>query len=459
MSAIRVPKDSIIKDLFLNLIDKAVALWKKMDVRTSSGAKLEFLSFLYERDFFEKVKELAEFEILCDNLRHEITYIDNYILPEEFINKALRDYLLVAGRRDQDSEDFYEEPAGKDEAIRLLLEDVYIQIPPNRGIVWISGILPQKTVIELNERTRIRRATRFELRAMEQDSERYWGWEIPEKALLPLQLPAVQSAYMIEVKVNQDSSPALLDFLEYPRKPLDTKIVESLLISFRLLWDAPFSIDSSYFLIQDRSVRKGHIRNEFRQGTRLMNLIDGDEDTQYRDRQQLVFDSDEQKHLTTFWNNYLEFSDSPRASIHTDFERAILRFNQSYTEPYLEDVALDLALALETITHTSGKPLSYLAAMLASPSSDISTIQERISKFNGLRNRVAHGTTLSIVDTNLVKNIEEIVRMCLRNIVHLHPHIIKRNHDLVSILNESLLNCETRSEIIDKIPEWSRKLE
>ncbi len=456
MSSIKVPKKNIIEDLFLSLIDKAVALWKEMDVRTSRGIKLEFLSFLYEPDYFEKVKELAEFENLCDNLQREITYFDDYLLQKEAIIKALRDYLLVAGRRDQDAVAFYEEPAGKDEAVRLLLEDVYLQIPPNRGFVWISGILPQKTVIEINERTRIRRATRFELRALEQDSERFWNWELPEKALLPIHLPAVQSAYMIEVEVNQDSSSAVLDFLKSPRKPVDTKIVESLLTSFRLLWDAPFSIDSSYFLIQNGSVGRGYIRNEFRHGSRLLDLIDGDEDTQYRDRQQLLFDTDEQKHLTTFWNNYLKFSDSPRASIHTDFDRAILRFNQSYTEPYLEDVALDLALALEAIIRTGWQSLPYLAAILVSPSSDISVIQDTIAKFNLLRNKVAHGTTLSLSDVEMVRNTEDIVRTCLRNIVHLYPFIKKKEQKLGKILNNCLLNCEARDEIVNKIPDWSR---
>jgi hypothetical protein len=37
----------------------------------------------YERDSFEKVKESAEFENLCDNLQHEITYFDDFFYREK----------------------------------------------------------------------------------------------------------------------------------------------------------------------------------------------------------------------------------------------------------------------------------------------------------------------------------------------------------------------------------------
>ena len=122
---------------------------------------------MYEPDCIVEIKKLTTFQKLIDTLVKEISYYDDLWAEIEAIEEALMDYLLVAGRQEHDRENYYDEPAGKDEAIRLLLEDTYISIPQNRGFIWISGLLPMSFIIQIDDKTRIRRATRFELRAME----------------------------------------------------------------------------------------------------------------------------------------------------------------------------------------------------------------------------------------------------------------------------------------------------
>lgn len=453
-----VPEESNLAGQFMDLIYKAVSLWQEKDLRTSRGTKLQFLSFLYENECIKEVMKLAIFQTMVEELKREIVYYEDMIHEKRPIVEALKDYLLVAGRPDHDQANYFDEPAGQDEAIRLLLEDTYLRIPPNRGFVWISGIQPTFFVSQINEKIRIRRATRFELRAMELESRNpFWDWELPERALLPAFLPAVQSAYMIEIEMEPDSVP---DIGEMRNNPPSTATVENLLSCFRLLWDSPFSLDSSFFLTQTESHHtsaRQQIRREFTHSHEMLKFIDGHEHPTFRHRSKLVYGSIEHRRLAGFWKEYCAFRNDPRGEVHRDFERALLRYNQSFTEIYAEDVTLDLALALEALIRTGGQPLSYLAATLSAPDSDISLIQNLLSKFILLRNRVAHGTTITPEDFDIVRPIEQIVRACIRHVVFLAPLILDERRGLRTMLDSCVMDCSKRNELAERIPDWSRK--
>lgn len=454
-----MPEESNLAEQFMDLIYKAVSLWQEKDLRTSRGTKLQFLSFLYEKECIEEVTKLAIFQTMVEELKREIAYYEDMIHEKGPIVEALKDYLLVAGRSDHDQANYFDEPAGQDEAIRLLLEDTYLCIPPNRGFVWISGIQPTTFVSQINEKIRIRRATRFELRAMESKSRNpIWDWELPERALLPTFLPAVQSAYMIEMEMEPDSIP---NIWESRNNLPSTATVENLISCFRLLWDSPFSLDSSFFLTQTEprhTSTKQRIRREFTHSHEMLKFIDGHEHPTFRHRSKLVYGSMEHRTLAEFWKEYCAFGNGPRGEVHRDFERALLRYNQSFTEIYAEDVTLDLALALEALTRARGQSLSYLAATLSAPDSDISSIQDILSKFIVLRNRVAHGTTITPKDIDTVRTVEQIVRACLRHVVFLRPLILDERRTLRTMLESCVMDCDKRNELAERIPDWSRKL-
>jgi hypothetical protein len=315
----------------------------------------------------------------------------------ELARSAVSDYLLLAATRNYFSGSLFN---GEDisDVCKLLIDDISLEWYECRVYGLISGIYMNDQVVQIDGSTRLRRATKFEIRAMLQESSFENIGNLDADLRNITQYPSFH-VYVLESQVSPEDptnprkvSSGLIDPL------MDS--LENLIMMLRVIcgkgvgtrlmkigcWvdtSAVFNTRRPFYEVAPCDL----MRSITMSGTSLSVFPSTHE-----------VDSHAVDMIRVVWNHYTVLKENAPSFL-THHLRSTIRYTQSLNERYLEDRFIDLAVSVETLAWSGGERAAGLISSLLGVETTEEKIREDLNWLFEERNHVAHGGRLSIDTT------------------------------------------------------------
>ena len=482
-----------LEDLFLGLVSYVRELWRH-DARAFNES---IRPFLYEPHEVEYIKKLEPFEEFSRSLEsHIIPNVKMFpafqFRKEDILTGTILDYLYVAAtgnRRDRlRGVDLMFQEDAVSEALHLLVEDSRMDHMPNRVFTWVHNLALQVPVLEVTESVRFRRATRYEIRMMKEDP--VLDWTLPPDAVPYPKYSALWHAksipnlFFVEIALDELSDsdiqskdedvPVVHDLLQVSAEHIDVGVplsdeyvqrcrdlVRDAVLCIRLVTGNLAGASRNFFIVHnkpDLSISLRPNRPEVVYIPTLPVFLDGSRSGMEVPHGTFTPDSDEISHLSETWKAYRELiGQVKKKRFCDDLARAAVRYNQSFAEPYTEDLVIDLAVSTEILCKSPGDKADYRVAMAVSSRSSLTENQRCVVDFFKLRDAAVHGDKLGRKDVITVKRMMTIVRAFIRNSIFVLSKgtIPSDKHGFRNLLDACVVSCEGREGLTALIPEWS----
>ncbi len=408
------------------------------------------------------------FDILVNSV-HQILP-RSYLHEKELVRSALADYLLLAATKSHISREIFKEEDISDVS-DLLIEDIGLEWYECRVFALISGISMINQVVQIDGDTRIRRATRFEVKVILEESK-FDNQEIVEIDLLNAMRYVNAHIYVLESKVSPEepSNPRNIS-----SRLIDPSFdsLENLIMMFRVFCGIGVGthlLKIGCWVDTSRNFGTRHPSHEVAPCELMRSItMSGKSLSIYPTTYEL--DSQLLEKIREMWNHYNTMTDTAPYFL-SHFMRAVIRYGQSLNERYLEDKFIDLVLCLETILLIRGRNAAVRGSVLLGTETTEEKIKEDLNWLYDERNQVAHGGRLSIDDTlgnhnrgwdevddefkNKLRRVEIIIRDIIMASIFVAKEIDEETEGerTASLLLKSIDDESSKKEICQRIPQW-----
>ncbi|MHA2236103.1 MAG: hypothetical protein ACXADH_05250 [Candidatus Kariarchaeaceae archaeon] len=471
--------------IFRKLTDDFKDIWER-----DYSSKIEnYISRLERKGAFDivyfiysipEIEELDSFSNLKNLVSEKLRqgFLRKY---ERESSDALIDYLVISVTNNEISYDNLFSQEGFDLAFQLLLEDTIVEGKVNHGKALLSGIELENQIIEVSNNYRLRRLTRFEIEYYKSSLRSFF---IPQYAAEPFDYHKVNNAYILEhlsnapYEMDEKEKAFRRDFnerlkektsldivFEIPKEYADsisTNEVDGLIhifvSCFRLIWGFDVGIHWIYYNIEGfftsgspfSSQKWGHVPPE---------LIA----SQQIHPKRVSLNSDDLNQIKEFWEVFGLFDQILDGTTLKYFNKALMRFNRSFTERDFEDAILDLAICLEILTSGAKSMTSFLLAPFVSYQDDVEKVEKEISDFDRVRNSIVHGSVSGVEKKDLEQWTaigRKLASACLRNFIY-YVTLLQSHEDpkgkrgIRNTLDACSVSLTRRIWLWRNIPSWS----
>ncbi|MBS3795284.1 MAG: hypothetical protein KGY80_10325 [Candidatus Thorarchaeota archaeon] len=398
------------------------------------------------------------------------------------IQSAIIDYLLISVTNNERNYNSLFSKEGFEKALKLLLEDIELEVSPNRGIALLSGVECEDPIYEFSENIRLRRATRFEIRSISTSPLK--PLHISQRIAEPFHFGKVQHGYFLEYHsdepfmIDDDEITFMTDFLNNFKKRYDLDVsfdmpqdckdgfstneadgfLHDFLSAVRLVW----RFDIGLYWILYRSKRQSNPNSTYH--SRKYGSVKPEFLTprSHKPRTKQI-GTIHLPRIRSFWNSLRLFRKNIDIITEKYFNKALMRFNRSFLVRDSEDAIMDLAIGFEILTSGAKGMTSYILAPFVSYEGDLQDVEEEISSFIGVRNRIVHGSVQSVEKKDLDRWVsigQKIVAASLRNFVFYSEKIgasekPKGKRGIRNTLKSCAISLTRRKWLRKKVAAWS----
>jgi len=444
---------------FQELVRKLSSLLenKALEIQNSINYLLPFRSIIrLENIQREIVKPLCR-ELLGDLLT--IVQVKPFdVTDDDWIEKALLDYISLADPFFVFSDSWKPTEKSIEKATMLLVEDLDTYVPAKRALTIVDKVILEKPIIDLDDKHRIRRLTRFELYMMKQDAI-FQYLNVSDGVFSHDELETV---YIIEYFLPDDIETRSLIQSNEPRESI-ANALQNVLMGLRLFRNSEVSISDIWVQVWDsrgRFITMIDTRPELKKGgfptwtySRMLNIPSRGMTPPLRLPVELGGESIEQ--LRRFWNLFSEFRTStPYTRFQESYQIALFQYNKLISEDSPDTAANVLSSAIDAFGRKDTNRSSYyhLINLLAHGSSE-----ERISRIINLyqtevRNKIEHGERIDEENYSTLYEMGNIFRAALSYAIFLFDRFG------VFPTRESFYKYveEYKDEIPSIIPNWAQ---
>lgn len=446
-----------ISEYLSELIGETVDLWKSHieEQMQKTGHHLMFCDFPFPDFFLSGAGDIPSFRKLQKTVRPLVSF-SSFWVPEgvDLVVAGLIDYVVYAAPLPLSREST---PSKNDisMACKLLLEDLQLETPPNRGFAIVSNLSLEAPVIELTDFLRLRRLSRFEIRAMKTDGG-YCAVNFPEGVLEP----DVHSRRIWPVHVVEYSSPRYFEDEDYDRISL---LIQDVVSCLRLYWNCEASIGEIWigsWCKGSRPITTREPHPELRKAGGQRWIGSGGIPRLHPIRRFPDIDEIQAKRLSEFWTVFTKLRGlGLKVTVRKRFYKALSQYNKYLGEEHVIDCARNLAYAVDTLTPDRGVSAYHLLAALATELDYNRVRNTTIEFYNKARIPAVHGGTISEEDILTVDKMGEIVRVALKNAVFLFgdSQIATGQLDYIEMLRKAKDDPSEHRNLHSLIPSWAKE--
>jgi len=132
--------------------------------------------------------------------------------------------------------------------------------------------------------------------------------------------------------------------------------------------------------------------------------------------------------------------------------RALRRYNAALSSAGVEDEIVDLIIALETLSKTSGFKMVYnISYFIGVDDSDVKDVMGTLDKAYSIRSKIVHGGKIGKSDLAVISDIPRITRraLLLASVMGVSGKTIRKNVQDISF------DAQEREKHRDQVKEWS----
>jgi len=406
------------------------------------------------------IRTLVKLDRLVNLVREMVPrYWEN---RHDLITDAVDDYIMQAATKSTPRPGAFME--GDIEAAGVMLvEDLSLDWYECRGFAVLDGVLLSEQKLDLGDAIRLRRATRFEVRALlwESESEGFLDRQIQDATragpfdvfIVECRADPIDPGNPREIGVDKELE--VLEKLEDAVRIL--RLFGGTAVGTTLM-KAGCWVDTSF---QFMTLTPHNELNPFRDWRRIS--LKGTEADVWN--LPLLIDSKVTPTIQEVWRCLQGMSITAQC-FQADYTRSLIRYVQSLNERYIEDHILDLALCLETLTKSNGELAGIRTAALAGTRRTIKAIMKDVNTLFGLRNILVHGGRLDEEwkeqkrKSECLQTLERVDRVIRASLI-LAPYaasaIDESKHGdkaFRNLIDEWIVDCREQDKSRSLFPSW-----
>jgi len=368
--------------------------------------------------FRPTILELPLFKDICSQISQWSSLEPLYrtVTKEGWLESAIIDYIAMANSGKYPPEDISPSEECIERALKRLKEDLSINIPLKRVFALITGTILSVPCVELDQSTRIRRLTRFEIQAM-YESDFYQT----------LGIRSTQGDFMYEADIVEYTGPDL-DQMDYQRAHLTAgNVILDVLMCLRLFENCSSTVSGIWIGLGSwDKVTSAEPRPEFRKiGFPSWDLSHLTRHYGYKRpdskkmpfRRPIMFHGDKISQFIQLWNIFSEFrNEKPYTDHQSSYENALLHYNKAISEDSPDVAANILSSSIDALLYQGKTSLTYdLLERFLKHGANKEFASKTIARYQtNVRSKIEHGGRIDESNFRTVFEMGEIVRAALR---------------------------------------------